>query len=74
MHEYNNSLIIGRVLSSQMEGGLKVVSIDGTTFKGTVSRDFLYSVFSPKQLLLVPLDMSQGHFDFFYLLAELWAF
>jgi hypothetical protein len=27
-------------------------------FKGTVSRDFLYPVFSPKQLLLVPLDMS----------------
>ena len=33
--------------------------------KGTVSRDFLYSVFSPKQLLLVPLDMPWGRFDFF---------
>ena len=33
--------------------------------KGTVSRDFLYSVFSPKQLLLVPLEMSLGRFDFF---------
>ena len=27
-------------------------------FKGTVSRDFLYSVFSPKKLLMVPLEMS----------------
>ena len=26
--------------------------------KGTVSRDFLYPVFFPKQLLLVPLEMS----------------
>ena len=26
--------------------------------EGTVSQDFLYSVFSPKQLLLVPLEMS----------------
>ena len=34
-------------------------------FRGTVSRYFLYSVFSPKQLLLVPLDMSYGRFDFF---------
>ena len=34
-------------------------------FKGTVSRDFLYSVFFTNQLLLVPLDMSLGHFDFF---------
>jgi len=34
-------------------------------FKRTVSRDFLYSGFYPKQLLLVPLEMSLGHFDFF---------
>ena len=33
--------------------------------EGTVSQDFLYSVFSPKQLLLVPLEMPLGHFDFF---------
>ena len=32
--------------------------------KGTVSRDFLYSVFPPKQLLLVPLEMSWGSFFF----------
>ena len=31
---------------------------DKRDLKGTVSRDFLYLVFSPKQLLLVPLEMS----------------
>ena len=37
--------------------------------KGTVSQDFLYWVFSPKQLLLVPLEMSKGRLDFFLLLG-----
>jgi len=39
--------------------------LDHVSFKGTVSRDFLFSVFSPKQLLLFLLEMSYGRFDFF---------
>ena len=30
-----------------------------------MSRDFFYLVFLNKQLLLVPLEISLGHFDFF---------
>ena len=42
--------------------------------KGTVSRDFFDLVFSTKQLLLAPLEMSQGRFDFFCFFAELYDF
>ena len=53
------------------QGGGDDINLMRSMFKGTVSRDFLYSVFSPKQLLLVSLEMSWGRFDFFCFLAEL---
>ena len=33
--------------------------------KGTVSRDFLHPIFFINQFILIPLEMSMGHFDFF---------
>ena len=41
--------------------------------KGTVSRDFLFLVFFTKQLLLVPIEMPSGLFEFWRIFAEIFA-
>ena len=46
---------IGKLLKVHMSPEANSLAL---ILKETVSRDFLYSVFSPKQLLLIPLDMS----------------
>jgi Reverse transcriptase (RNA-dependent DNA polymerase) len=43
-------------------------------FKGTVPRDFLYSVFFINQLLMVPLEVPSGRFHFFCVFMELFNF
>ena len=48
---------LGMMLKEEEQKYLLTIPCNGP-FKGTVSRDFLYSVFSPKQLLLDPLEMS----------------